>query len=364
MTLIEKVQQKVEEHLGMRRLVYIILFLSVFYLITLTWGIWSTILLKLRMILLPFIIGFGMAFVLRPMIVFFEKRKIKRSISVPVFLIVFIGIFSWLFATMLPSVYDDLSSLFDMAVEGIETIYNVYIKNLTNSPSPMVEGIFNNIVSSLSSIVESLPTMPNLVTGLVSTALSWLTTGLFSFIIGMYFIADYERFTAKSIEYASRISPKLSTSIVVSSRAISEYLRTLVVVMGITFVEYSVFYFLIGHRYAFIMGVFSAFALIIPYVGGIAANTIGFLTGLSLSGPRLIFLALGVLILPNVDSYLISPLVYSKRDKINPLWSLFSFFAASTMFGFVGILLSMPLYFSIRSIIKLKSNNWVIELDK
>ncbi|NLC05236.1 MAG: AI-2E family transporter, partial [Erysipelothrix sp.] len=59
----------------------------------------------------------------------------------------------------------------------------------------------------------------------------------------------------------------------------------------------------------------------------------------------------------------ISPLVYSKRNKIDPLWSLFTFFAASNLFGFVGILISMPLYFSIREVLALKANNWVIAND-
>lgn len=363
MNLMTKIQERFEKHVSLRRLVYVILILSITLLLNLTWPLWSFLFGKFKAILMPFLIGFGIAYVLRPIVVFFERYKIKRAISVPItFLIIFFAL--WLlFSSIIPTLYTDLSALVDGAIEGFQKLYKIYVDNSNNNPSPIVDSIFTKIIEYMNELFGKLPTLPALVSNFIAKMLGVVTTTMFSFIIGIYFIMDYERVSAGTLKLAERVSPKLKASLLVINRSVSSYLKTLVVIMGITFVEYGTFYFVVGHNYALVMAVITSIALIIPYIGGIAANTFGFLTALNLGNTRLLLMFLGVMILPNVDSYIISPMVYSKRNKIDPLWSLFTFFAASNLFGFVGILISMPLYFSVREVFALRANNWVIEND-
>lgn len=361
MGIIEKVQTRLEESLSFRRLTYFILILSCVLLLSLTWPIWAYFIAKIKVILMPFIIGFGIAYILRPIVVFFEAYNIKRGITVPITFILFFVLLWWLFSSIFPSVYADLSSLVNMAIEGFQKLYNAYVENNNNVPSPIIDGIFTKAMEVLNDLIGSIPTLPALVSNFFSKTLGILTTSLFSFIISIYFIMDYEKVAAGTLKLANKISPKLKSSLIVINDSVGSYLKTLVIIMGITFVEYGLFYFLVGHNYALVMGIITALSLMIPYIGGISANIFGFLTALSLSYTRLFFLFLGVMILPNVDSYVISPMVYSKRNKIDPLWSLFTFFAASTLFGFFGILLSTPIYFAVRAVLNLRANNWVIE---
>ena len=63
------------------RLLALSLLLILVLLITATWPLWSTILGLASAILKPFIIGFVIAYLIRPAVVFFESRNIKRGIS-------------------------------------------------------------------------------------------------------------------------------------------------------------------------------------------------------------------------------------------------------------------------------------------
>ena len=363
MSLIVKVQEKVEKYVSLRRLLTVILVLSIILLLNLTWPIWSYLFGKAKVILMPFIIGFGIAYMLRPIVVYFERYNIKRGISVPITFIVIVLALWWLLSSIFPSIYSDLASLVDTAIEGFQKLYTMYVENNNNQPSPIVDGFYQQVLDYFNKLMGSIPTLPALVSNFFGKVLGVVTTAMFSFIIGIYFIMDYERVSKGTLNLAEMISPKLRNSLIVINESVSSYLRTLVVIMGITFVEYGLFYFIVGHKYALVMGIITSLALLIPYVGGISANIFGFLTALGLSSTRLFFIFLGVMILPNVDSYVISPLVYSKRNKIEPLWSLFTFFAASTLFGFAGILLSTPIYFAIRSVLTLRANDWVIESE-
>lgn len=360
MNFLSKVQEKIDKHLSLRRLVYVILILSIVLLMNLTWPLWSFIYSNVKTILMPFIIGFTIAFLLRPIVKFFERYGVKRALSVPItFVFIFLGIW-WLSSSIFPSIYNDLSKLVNIVIEGFQNLYEYYVGN-AEATSPIIDSLYNQVLAYLNGLVSALPTLPSLVSNLFSRIIGIITTTMFSLIIGIYIIMDYEKFSSSTLSMAEKISPKLRLSLIVINRSVSSYLRTLVVLMGITFVEYGIFYFAVGHDFALVMAIISAISLLIPYIGGIIANIIGFLTGLNLSYMRLFLLFLGIMILPNIDGYVISPMVYSKRNKIDPLWSLLTFFAASTLFGFIGILLSMPIYFGVRSVMQLRANDWVIE---
>lgn len=350
-----------DENITAKRLIPVLVVLLVVYLLNLTWPVWNTAYVLLMRILKPFIIGFGIAYILRPVTLFFEKYKIKPAISVPLTLLGFIFILVLLFSSIIPTLYEDISVLFSTSVDGVQKLFKEYQMWNNGTSEPWVTDIFNQVINVLKGLIDSIPSLPALVSQFVGQFFSILTTALFSFIIGMYFIFDYERVTRGVVNMAHKVSPRLSASIIVINRAVLGYLRTLLFIMTITCVEYGLIYTLVGHPYALVLGVLTALGLLIPYIGPTVVHVFGVLTALTLPMPRVITLTIALMVMSQVDGYLISPMVYSKRDKVDPISSLFVFFAGSVLFGFVGILLSMPTYFAIRAVRDLKRNNWQLE---
>lgn len=356
-----KVSEYLNRYVSIKRLVMVLMTLGIVYLVMLTDNVWLSVYSKGRAILMPFIIGFAIAFILRPITIFFERFNIKRQISVPITMLLFVFVVIFLFSSIIPNLVNDLVTFVGSGVEGIQQLVSYYTEMSDSVPSPWVNDLVTQLTNLLKTFVNQLSNIPLLASQFITSFISVLTTTIFSLVISLYLIFDYENVTAKVLKVADRISPKLKNSLIVVNGAILSYLRSLVVLMTVSIVEYTLFYSLIGHDYALILGVMAAFGIMIPYIGSVTVQVLAFLTGLTLPFPRPIILAVGLVILSNVDNYFISPLVYSKRDKIDPISSLFVFFTASTLFGFLGILLSMPIYFSIRALFKLYDNNW--ELD-
>lgn len=357
MKLAQRAQEYIERTVGFRPLFTATIVLLLVYLLMLTSTFWLSALTVIRRVLTPFLIGFGMAFILHPIALMFERFKVKRSVSVLLVIVVAIVLLSLLFSSILPNLIDDLGKFGQNIVESLQQLYKYYIES-SSEPSEIVKNVYNEILLYISNMTKEIPTI---ITGFLSSLVSVFTTVLFSFIIGIYFVFDYERFTSAVGKYAYRFSPKLYAGLKVMNSAVLRYLKTQMVIIAVSFIEYTLLYTIIGHNYALILGVLTAIAMLIPYIGPTVVHTVGILTCLSLGIPKTLILAVLLVILSQVDGYVVSPMIYSKRDKVEPLWSLFSFFACSTMFGFLGVFFSMPLYFSIRSILKLRKNDWDLE---
>lgn len=354
---LERLKLKFQEVFSLENAMPLILFLLVIFLFSLTWPIWSDLFAKIKVILMPFLIGFIIAYILRPVAVFFEKYKIPRFISITVTILGSIALIVLLFSLILPSMYDDLVQFSSTIIEGLQQVYDYY-KSGNAVDTPLLDSLFKQVMDMMDSLIGSVANLPALASNIISKMFSAVTTAMFSVVIGIYFIFDYEKVSKGILDISEWISPKLSASIMVVDESVSSYMKSFLMIMPIIAVEYSLMYFLIGHNYALILGVLTAISLLIPYIGPMIVHVIGVITALSMPSGKIILLIIALMVLSNIDGYVISPLVYSKRNKVEPLWSLFAFFAASTLFGFVGVLISMPLYISIRSILQLKSFDW------
>ena len=66
-----------------------------------------------------------------------------------------------------------------------------------------------------------------------------------------------------------------------------------------------------------------------------------------------LILSIAIVILSQVDEYVIAPLVHARNTHISPLWTLFSIFAGGTLLGVPGIIIAIPAFLTIRTIYRI-----------
>ena len=86
---------------------------------------------------------------------------------------------------------------------------------------------------------------------------------------------------------------------------------------------------------------------VIPYFGGLITNVIAVILASVVDTPLFIVTLVICFIFPNIDGYIISPKIYGKTNNINPLWAIFAVVAGGSLFGIVGIMISLPVYIAI-----------------
>ena len=200
-----------------------------------------------------------------------------------------------------------------------------------------------------------LPQVTNALPSVFNSLLSILSTVIFSLIIGIYMLFDFDRIKYCIRKGALMFMPHSEKYLTEIDAELTVYLKSLVILMIIKFFEYGLLYFLVGHNDWLIVALLTSIGLIIPYFGSTIANCIGILTGLTLSPIRFICLCVGIVILSSVDGYVIGPLIHQKRSSLGPLVSLFAVFAGGILAGVWGITLAVPVALSIRSMIEIYS---------
>lgn len=105
----------------------------------------------------------------------------------------------------------------------------------------------------------------------------------------------------------------------------------------------AVGFWIIGVPYPLLLAVLSGLAEIVPLIGPWVAGAV--VVGVSfLHDPTTaLWAAILMLVIQQIESNLITPLVMAKVAEVHPFISLFSLLLFATLFGFLGILLALPL---------------------
>lgn len=128
--------------------------------------------------------------------------------------------------------------------------------------------------------------------------------------------------------------------------AIGGFLRgqTAVVLMLASF--YAVALFLIGLNYGIVIGIGAGLLSFIPLVGAVTGFMVSGAVALVQFWPEwwMIALTLGVFVFGQVfEGYVIAPKIVGEATGVHPVWLMFALFAFGYLFGFVGLLLAVPL---------------------
>lgn len=349
--MLKYVLKKLDNKINIQLLLKIMVVLIILFLIQETDQVWGSWIIALEKIFQPFLIGFVIAYILNPMIEYLQRYHISKKVATIVVLLASLSFFVILIMVLFPMLYDKILEFFNSLVYAIQWITDMITSYSELENIEIVNEVANTATQFIREYQSWLPELTNAIPSLFSSILSMVTTILFSIIIGVYMLIDFNNIKVhikKEIHYIIKGADPYINEI---DENVSVYIRSLFLLMVIKFFEYSLLYFLVGHNDWVIIGLLTAVGLIIPYFGATIANCIGILTALTLSPMRFIALIIGIVLLANIDSYVIGPLIHKKRSALGPLISIFAIFAGGIIANVVGITLAIPVVLALRSVI-------------
>ena len=350
--MLKRFLKKIDQRFSIYTLCKVICVLLILFLLIKTQVVWGSWYRMLRSILQPFIIGFVLAYVMHPLVEFLEKKGIPKNFSIIAIWVCVLVFLIVMLVMLMPVLYDKINEFMTSMIDGVVWISNK-IKTLGNMKDfSLVNSITNNIVNILQSYDDWVPQLVSSLPGLMNTVLNVVTNVLFSIIIAIYMLFDFERIKRGLRKFVHLFFKNSDIYLHEIDQNVTVYLKSLIILMLIKFIEYSAFYFMIGHQDWLIIGLLTSFGVIIPYLGGTIANSIGIITALTLPPSNIVALIIGIMILSNVDAYVISPLVHEKRRDTAAMATLFAVFAVGAILGAVGNLVCVPAAIAIKTAIQ------------
>lgn len=318
------------------RLINIAIAAVLFLVLYHTGPLWMGIIGKIWEIVFPFFIAFVGAYALYPFMQFMISKKIPKSIAVIIILIIILGILGLLVALVFPLLFGQLSSLFNGILAFVKELTIDYDLNL----GPLQQTLstsFNDIMSGLGKYVSDGAV--NVING----SMNVISIFVIALAAAIYLLVDMEMIRFKFKNFLLKRNVKLFNYFKLLDTEMKNYLVGFIKIVGITLVEYTLAFLIIGHPNAILLGFLAAIATLIPYFGGMITNVIAAITAFVISPGLFIRTIICFFILSAIDGYVINPFVYGKTNKVHPLVVIFSVFAGGALFGILGIIISLPL---------------------
>lgn len=122
----------------------------------------------------------------------------------------------------------------------------------------------------------------------------------------------------------------------------------MVVLGGLTYLGLR----LVGLPFAAFFAVFTAVAMIIPYFGALASSIVPILYALTFSPTKAILVAIIYVVAHQLESNVIQPQVVARTVELHPAVVAIGVLAVEQLFGFVGLIVAVPILATVRILIE------------
>src|SRR5215211_7434938 len=306
----------------------------------------------LRGILLPFVAGLALAYLLDPLADRFERMGIGRLGATLLILVLFVLAFVLALVLLVPLLFHQVQSFVDRLPEYVDRLQAL----LVEQGRPLLERLGGR---------EALADVQSSAGDLVKQGGAWLLgflrglwsggqalIGVFALlvvtpVVAFYILVDWDRMIGsidawvpvRNRETVRRLAREIN-------QAIAGFIRGQALVCLILGTFYAVALAVIGLNFGALIGMTAGFLSFIPYVGSLTGLLVSVGMALVQFWPdwTWILATLGIFVAGQFfEGNILSPKLVGASVGLHPVWLMFALFAFGSLFGFVGLLLAVPL---------------------
>ncbi len=313
-------------------------------------AVFILLLVVLSNILLPFVLGMAVAYFLDPVADKLEERGMGRTTATSIIVGIFLVVSVLTLILLVPALVDQLigllkrlpgylSALYDFAKPIIARFVDVEMLQASEEFKTAISSYAGNVIKNIggltSNILDQGLAFVNLLSLLVITP-----------VVAFYLLRDWDRITAKVDSWVPRnkltMVRKIATDI---DDVLAGFVRGQSMVCLILAIYYGASLLIVGLEFGLVIGIVTGLISFIPFVGAI----VGFIASVGVAifqfWPD--FFQIGIVGLIFVvgqilEGYVLTPKMVGEKVGLHPVWVMFGLLAGGSLFGFVGVLIAVP----------------------
>lgn len=310
----------------------------------------AILLYLLSPVLAPFLAAALLAYLGDPLADRLEARKLSRTISVVIVFITLFLVLALLILLLFPMLEHQISYLIGNFPKYIDVIQKHFLPELANKLGldPAVFDL-NSIKQMLNQNLKQAGGLAVMIFSSITqsglTMLAWLANMVLIPVVTFYLLRDWDILVARIHELLPRkYEPIIAKLARESDDVLAAFLRGQFMVMLALGAVYSIGLWIVGLKLALLIGMMAGLVSFVPYLGfilGIVAASIAILLQTQeLMQLIPIFIVFGIG--QALEGMLLTPLLVGDRIGLHPVAVIFAVLAGGQLFGFVGILLALP----------------------
>ncbi|MCP5143836.1 MAG: AI-2E family transporter [Gammaproteobacteria bacterium] len=303
----------------------------------------------LRPVLMPFMVAALLAYLGDPLVDRLELRKLSRTTSV---LVVFIAMFFiglLMLLVMIPVMEQQIVTLVNSVPKAMNMLREqvaVHASRLNEWGLAVdLDAIQETITSHWQEIGVVATDLLRQLTRSGQVVLGWVAYLLLVPVVTFYLLRDWDLLVARIDDLLPRrIEPTVRRLAVECDQVLAEFLRGQLTVMLALAAVYIVGLWVVGLDLAFAIGLIAGLVSFVPYLGVIIGVVLAALAAIvqyhdviHLVGALVVF-GIGQVL----EGMVLSPLLVGDRIGLHPVAVMFAVMAGGQLFGFVGVLLALP----------------------
>ncbi len=313
------------------------------------WGIATAVLFVLLWflgdVILPFVLGGALAYCLDPIADRLEKMGLSRIAATIVITLVALMVFTILILLVVPTLIQQTSALIRSAPEIFNNLQTFLAERF---PAIMVED--STIRQQLLKIGEAIESRGAELLNTVVTSAAGLVNILVLVVIvpvvTFYLLLDWDNMTAKIDDLLPRDhAPTVRHLAKEIDKTLASFIRgqgTVCVILG---TYYAIALMLIGLNFGLVVGFIAGLISFIPYVGAVVGG--GLALGLGIFqfwGEWYMLAAVAAVFFSGqmVEGNILTPNLVGSSVGLHPVWLIFALSVFGSLFGFVGMLVAVP----------------------
>lgn len=301
-------------------------------------------------ILMPFVVAGGVAYFLDPAVTRLARHNVPRSVGATLILggvLLIVVMFILLLYPVIAAQASLLATNLPSYIKTAQADFGHIILDLQRrlGPGAMSQKLRDLAANQAGTIVSFLGTAASNIVGSGFAVVNILTLLIITPIVAFYFLRDWPGI----IRHVDTWLPRPYESIIRAqalevNRILAAWIRGQAICCLILAVVYALGLTIIGLDLGLIIGLAAGFLSFIPYVGTVIGAASAVLLILSqMPGWDGVISVLAVFAFGQaLNDYIIQPRFLGDRVGLPAVWVIFSLFAGGAAFGFLGIMLAVP----------------------
>lgn len=317
---------------------------------------WLTLLLitgwliyLLSPVLMPFLIGATLAYMGDPLVDRLESLKLPRTFAVVIVFMVTLLLLIGFFVVIIPAISNQVENsiekipvaihwLNETAIPWLNQHLNLNISDATADIQNWLKGHWQDTGAIVTSVLSSISSS--------SLALiAWVGNFLLIPVVAFYLLRDWDIL----VKYIGDLIPRKQSKVVFglaqdANDVLGAFVRGQLLVMLALAIIYSLGLWIAGLQVALLIGLIAGVASIVPYLGfavGIIAAIVAALIEYHTFG-SVVSVVIVFAIGQALEGMVLTPLLVGDKIGLHPVTVIFAVLAGGQLFGFVGVLIALP----------------------
>ena len=305
------------------------------------------LLYSLRIVLFLFFVAIVIGTAIRPTVDWLHRHGVSRAVGVIIVYVLIAAAVSGIIALVFPVIAEQTTQI----AQSLPQYYTNLREGLINSGNRLLQNIGLRVPSEFSSLVNRRPSNTEAVFTQVGQTILYTNLVVKSILsmLAIFLLAYYwNQEGTLAIRGLLRLFPSsrkkdIREFLQLAETKLGGYIRGEGLLCLSIGVAAFIAYLLIGLPYVLVLAIFAALMEMVPIFGPALGAGPALSVALSISPTKAIWVVLATVLIQLMENVFLVPRIMKSSTGVNPIIVLLSLIAFSSVFGFAGALLALPL---------------------